>query len=311
MLTAEDLQRDWAVALAPAVHAVGPAILDHQLGGALSRGLWRAVMDIPWPPREPDGEATGLEEPGRRAGALPGRRRGRGPGRRRLLLGPGGAGAGRCAARRGYVRGSARLGVCPAARPGLRRGGVCGGRRWSTSSPSERLGRCCLRRPPFSERHSLRSPCRRLGGSRRSSCCLAKHRCSSWGGVGSRGRSWQRAGCTPSRSWPSQGSGLSSQPHSGYADCSALPGLRRATHLRGSTGPSGGTSHSSPNSFSGGFRHLGEWWGSRPRGWSPAFAVAAKPVGWSLRFVQHGRGSSVPEVVCFVRRRAVWSPPRS
>ena len=64
VLTAEDLQRDLAVALALAVHAVGPAILDHQLGGALSRGPRRAVMDIPWPPREPDGEATGLEDQG-------------------------------------------------------------------------------------------------------------------------------------------------------------------------------------------------------------------------------------------------------
>ena len=62
VLTPEDLQRDWAVALAPAVHAVGPAILDHQLGGALSRGPWHAVMDIPWPPCEPDGEAIGLED---------------------------------------------------------------------------------------------------------------------------------------------------------------------------------------------------------------------------------------------------------
>ena len=62
VLTPEDLQRDWAVALAPAVHAVGPAILDHQLGGALSRGLWRVVMDIPWPPCEPDGEAIVQED---------------------------------------------------------------------------------------------------------------------------------------------------------------------------------------------------------------------------------------------------------
>ena len=57
-----DLQRDWSLVLPPALHAIGPPGLDHQLGGALSRSPWRAVMDIPWPPREPDGEATGRED---------------------------------------------------------------------------------------------------------------------------------------------------------------------------------------------------------------------------------------------------------
>ena len=252
---------------------------------------------------------------GRRAGALPGRRgRGGGSRGRRLLLGPGGTCARRCASGFGLARGAARFGVRPAARPGLRRGGRRWGRRWPTSSSSEQLGRCCPRRPPLascrSERHSPRGPCRRPGGSSRISCCPAKHRCGGWEGVGSRGRAWQRAGCTPSRSCPSQGSGPSSQPHPGYADCPALPDPRRATHLRVATGPSGGSPHTSP-SFSGGFQHLGEWRGSRPRGWSPAFAIAAKPVGWSSRLAQYGRGPSVLEVFHFVRLRAVWSPPRS
>ena len=48
--------------------------------------------------------------------------------------------------------------------------------------------------------------------------------------------------------------------------------------------------------------------GGRPCGWSPAFAIAAKSVGWSSGLAQYGGGTAVPEVVCFVRFRAAWSP---
>jgi hypothetical protein len=61
-VSAADLNRDWGYAVPPVPHSVGPAELDHQLGGALSRGPWGSVMEIPWPPREPDGEVTGYED---------------------------------------------------------------------------------------------------------------------------------------------------------------------------------------------------------------------------------------------------------
>ena len=154
VLTPGDLQRDWAVALTPAVHAVG-----HPGPPARWRAFARPVASghgHPMASARARRRGDGSGGPGRRAGALPGRGRRGGLGRRRLLLGPGGACARRRDAGCGHARSAARFGVGPAARHGIRRGGRRWGCCWTISSSSERLG--CSRRPPWSSSCAERRP---------------------------------------------------------------------------------------------------------------------------------------------------------